>query len=114
MGRNYCLIDIRHVIHKIGYLRAVFARQAVTRSVGNIYHRSSRIDNGLYHTREVFLFGTAGVFGVKFHIVHKSTRILNRLYGTFDYILRVGVQFFVNMILRSAYAGVYSPAAGVL
>ena len=106
MGRNYCLIDIRHVIHKIGYLRAVFARQAVTRSVGNIYHRSSRIDNGLYHT--------AGVFGVKFHIVHKSTRILNRLYGTFDYILRVGVQFFVNMILRSAYAGVYSPAAGVL
>ncbi|OPZ47731.1 MAG: hypothetical protein BWY95_01290 [Bacteroidetes bacterium ADurb.BinA104] len=59
-----------NIFHQIAYLGAVFIRQTITRSIGYVYYGGAGTDNSLNHAGQIFVIGTAGILGIKFHIIH--------------------------------------------
>ena len=88
-------------------------RKTISRSIGDIYHRRSRIDNGFNHAGKVFIIRTTGIFGVELHIFHIATGIFYRRHGTLDDFLAVGVELIFNMEVTRANPRMNTLALGI-
>ena len=91
VGGDDRFVHIGYMIHQVGDFFAVFIRQAIACSVGNVYNRSSGFDDGFYHACQIFVFRTSGIFGIKFYVVHELTGIFYGFDGTGDDVFRIGI-----------------------
>ena len=71
------LVDVGHVIHQVLDLCAVLIRQAITVGIGDINGGGAGGNDGFHHAGQVFIVCAAGIFRIKFHIIHKLTGILH-------------------------------------
>ena len=102
-----------YVIHQIFDLCTINVRKTVTGCIGDVNHGCSGIYNSLHHARKIFVIGAAGVFGVKFHVVHKPAGIFHGFHGTLDNFFAVGVEFVFDVYIGCADSGVDAFAFGV-
>ncbi len=110
VGRDDGLVDVGNVVHQVGYLRAVLARQTVTRGVGYVHYRRARRYDGLHHAGEELLVGAARILGIELHVVDEAARVFYRLDGVFENRFGRHAQLLVNMIGRGAYSRVDTSA----
>ena len=102
------VVDAVDMLHKILYLLAEFTRQTVAGSIGDIDYCGSGLDDGLHHSREVFVVGAPGVFRIELNVFYKRLGVFHAFDGPFKYFLRSGVELILYVIGRCAYARMYT------
>ena len=113
MGRNDSPVYVANVIYQIGNFFAVLVGQTIACSIGNIHYRCTCLNNRLYHTRQIFVIGTARILAVKFHFIYKIACVCNRFYGTAQNVFLVGIKLVFYVILRRANTGMNTLAFGI-
>jgi hypothetical protein len=86
-----------HMIDQILDFCSVFVGETISCGIGDVYHRSSRIDNCLYYACKIFVLCTSGIFGVKFDVIHKISRIFYGFDRPFKNFLTIGVEFIFDV-----------------
>ena len=102
VGGDNGLVDVGNVVHKVLDFRTVFVRQAVARSIGDIDHRCTGLDDRLDHAGEVLDIGASGVLGVKLHILDVTFGVFHRLDSRFDDLFGRGTQLVIDVLRRNA------------
>ena len=113
MGRDDGIVYSVYMVYQILDFLAILLRQAIARGIGNVNHRGSSLNHGLYHTCQVFIIRTPCVFGIKLHVFHILLGIFHGSHGTFDDFLTSGVKLIFNMVIRCSYARMNTLVLGI-
>ena len=97
VGGEDCLVDVIDVLHQVLDFRTVLVGQTVARSIGDVHHRGTRLDDGFHHASQVFVLGTTRILGIKFHIIHITAGILHGSHRTLDDFLTIGVELILDV-----------------
>ena len=90
------------MVDEVFDLRAVFAREAVARRVGDVDHGGTGGNGRLDHAGQILDIGASGILGVKLHILDIAFGIFHRLDSPFENLLGRGAQFVVDVLRRHA------------
>ena len=105
-------VDAAHVfVQKLDF-RAVFLGQAVAGGVRNVEDGGAGFDGRLAHAGQEFVIGTAGVFGVEFHVFHEALGELHGGNGAGQHVGAGGAELVLNVHIGGADAGVDARVAG--
>ena len=113
VGRQNGLVDAVYVINQIFDLGSVFFRKAIPRSIRNIHHRSSSLDNGFHYPGQVFIVRTAGILRIKLYILYVPACILHCCHCPFDDFLTCRIEFISDMRIRCTDTGMDTLALGI-
>ena len=102
MGGNDSIMNAVHMFHQILYLRPILGRQTVSCGIGNINHRSARLDNSFHHTCQIFVIRTSGIFGIELNILYITAGILHGRYRTLNNLLAIGIKFIFDVRVGSS------------
>src|ERR1700754_4704013 len=100
MNRDNGLVDILYIFFQETDLLSVLVRQAVAVGVGYVHHGSACRDDRLYHLSQVIYIGPAGIFSIKFDILHSALGIFDGFNGTLQYLLARTVEFMLDVHIR--------------
>ena len=114
VGGDNRTVDAVDVLHEVTDFGTVFARQAIACGVGYIHDGGSCLDDSFYDTRQIFVVGASGVFGIELHVLHIAFGILHGSHGTFDNLLTRRVKLVADVAVAGSDAGVNAFALGKL
>ena len=112
VGGDDGLVDIRHMVAEILYLRAVFAWKAISCRVGDVDDCSSGLNHSLNDTGKVLVFRPSGIFRIELHVFHIFFRILHCCDRPFEDILTVRIELVPDMVVGRADSRVDSLQPG--
>ena len=114
MGRDDGIVYPVHMLLQIFYLLEVLLRQTISRGVWNVHHRSARLDDSLYHARQVLIVRTARILAVELHIVHKALGILRSRNRALQNLLAGGVELILDVLVARTNTRVYALVLSIL
>ena len=103
-----------HVLFEVANLAAELVGQAIAGGVGYVDNGSPGLDDGLDHAGQVFVVGAACIFGIELNVLDILFGIFDRGDSALDNLLAGGVELVFDVVVRSAYAGVYTFVPGIL
>ena len=113
MSGDYGLVDVRDIVAEIFDLRTIFRRKAIPGGIRNVDNGGPGIDNGLDHSRKVFIVSPSGILSIELHVVRELSRVTHRLHGALEDFLAVGVELVADMGVGRAYAGMDTAVLGI-
>ena len=113
MGGNDGLIYTIHMLNQIFNLLTVFIWQTITCGVGDVDNSCTSFDDCLNNTRQIFVVGTSGIFGIELNILHIILCIFHGSHSTLDDFLASGVELVLNMVVAGTNTRMDSFALGV-
>ena len=102
------------VLHEVANLLAELVGQAVAGGVGYVDDGGPGLDDGLDDASQIFVVGTACIFGVELYIFDISFGILDGSDSPLDNLFTSRVELVFDVVVRGAYTGVYAFVLGIL
>jgi len=99
VGRNDSILDTVYMIHQIFDFRPIFVRQAITGRIRDIDNCRASFDDRLYHTCQIFVVSTSGIFAIKFDVFHISLGIFGSSDSPFQNIFLIRIELIPDMII---------------
>ena len=99
VGRNDSILDTVYMIHQIFDFRPIFVRQAITGRIRDIDNCRASFDDRFYHTCQIFVVSTSGIFAIKFDVFHISLGIFGSSDSPFQNIFLIRIELIPDMII---------------
>ena len=114
VGRDDGTIDVIHMLLQILNLIKILLWQTVTRSIRNVYDRSSSLDHSLHHLSQILIVSTSGILAIELHIVHIALGILSGCYSLLQNLFASGIELKLNMLIAGADTRMDTLILGIL
>ena len=100
VGREDSLLDAIHMFHQIFDFCPIFVRQAITGRIWDIDNSCTGFNDRFYHTCQIFVVRTSGIFTIELDVFHVSFGILSCGNSSFQNLFLVRVELILDMIIR--------------
>ena len=90
------------MFHQILDLSSIFIRQTITGCIRNVHDSGTCFNDSFYHTGQIFIFSTPGIFTIKLNIIHILTSIFSCSNRSFNNFFSCRIKFILNMRIRSS------------